>query len=56
MDGVRSIAQLTLHGTAWRPAADYAQYSDGWTWDTAEQLLFVKLTGEADTEEIVITY
>jgi hypothetical protein len=56
VDGVRSIEQLSLHGTAWRPAADYAQYSDGWTWDAAEQLLFVKLTGEADTEEIVITY
>ncbi len=56
VDGVRSIAQLALHGTAWRPAADYAQYADGWTYDAAEQLLFVKLTGKADTEEILITY
>jgi hypothetical protein len=56
VDGVRSVAQLELHGTAWRPAADYAQYSDGWTYDAAEQLLFVKLTGRADTEHIVVTY
>jgi hypothetical protein len=56
VDGVRTIAQLELHGTTWRPAADYAQYSDGWTYDAAEQLLFVKLTGRADTEKIVITY
>jgi hypothetical protein len=56
VDGVRSIAQLELHGTAWRPAADYAQYSDGWAYDAAEQLLFVKLTGRAATERIVIRY
>jgi len=56
VDGVRSIAQLELHGIAWRPAADYAQYSDGWAYDAAEQLLFVKLTGRADTERIVVRY
>jgi hypothetical protein len=56
VDGVRSIAQLELHDTAWRPAADYAQYSDGWTYDAAERLLFVKLTGRGDTEDIVVTY
>ena len=56
VDGVRSIARLELHGTAWRPAADYAQYSDGWAYDAAEQLLFVKLTGRAATERIVIRY
>jgi hypothetical protein len=56
LDGVRSVAKIELHGTAWRPAAEYAQYSDGWAYDAAEQQLFVKLTGRADTEEIVITY
>jgi len=56
VDGVPSIAALELHGTAWRPAADYAQYSDGWAYDAAEQLLFVKLTGRAGTERIVIRY
>ncbi|MCX7032134.1 MAG: hypothetical protein NTU62_18720 [Spirochaetes bacterium] len=56
VDGVRSIARLELHGTAWRPAADYAQYADGWAYDAAEQLLFVKLTGRADTEEIAVQY
>lgn len=56
LDGVRSVAKIELHGTTWRPAAEYAQYSDGWAYDTAEQQLFVKLTGRADTEQIVITY
>jgi len=56
VDGVRSVAKLELHGAAWRPAADYAQYSDGWAWDAAEQQLFVKLTGRTATEQIVITY
>jgi hypothetical protein len=56
LDGVRSVAKIELHGAAWRPAAEYAQYSDGWAYDAAEQQLFVKLTGRADTEEIVITY
>jgi len=56
VDGVRSVARLELHGTAWRPAADYAQYSDGWTYDAAGEVLFVKLTGRAGTEDIVITY
>ena len=50
------VTKLELHGTAWRPAADYAQYSDGWAYDAAEQQVFVKLTGRTDTEEIVITY
>lgn len=56
VDGVRSVTRLELHGSAWRPAADYAQYSDGWTYEAAEQLLFVKLTGRTGTEDIVITY
>jgi hypothetical protein len=56
VDGVRSISQLTLHGTAWRPAATYAQYSDGWAYDAAEQLLYVKLTGRSATEEILVTF
>ena len=56
VDGVRSVAKLELHGSAWRPAADYAQYSDGWSYDAAGQQLFVKLTGRTDIEEIVITY
>ncbi len=56
VDGVRSVAKLELHDTAWRPAADYAQYPDGWAYDAAEQQLFVKLTGRTDTEQIVITY
>jgi hypothetical protein len=53
---VRSVGQLTLHGVAWRPAADYAQYSDGWSYDAAGQLLFVKLTGKTGTEEIAVRY
>jgi hypothetical protein len=56
LDGVRSVAKIELHGAAWRPAAEYAQYSDGWAYDAAEQQLFVKLTSRADTEQIVITY
>jgi hypothetical protein len=56
LDGVRSVGKLELHGATWRPAADYARYPDGWAYDAAEQQLFVKLTGRADTEEIVITY
>lgn len=56
VDGVRSVTQITLHGTTWRSAATYAQYSDGWVYDAAEQLLYVKLTGRSDTEEIVVTY
>jgi hypothetical protein len=56
VDGVRSITKVELHGTAWRPAPDYAQYSDGWAYDAVEQLLFVKLTGRAAAEEIVVAY
>ena len=52
----RSITQIILHGTAWRPAATYAQYSDGWAYDAAEQLLYVKLTGRSDTEAILVTF
>jgi hypothetical protein len=56
VDGLRSVTRLKLHGTTWRPTASYAQYSDGWTWEPAGELLFVKLTGRAATEDIVITY
>ena len=56
VDGVRSVAKVELRGTAWRTAPDYAQYSDGWTYDAAEQTLYVKLTGRAATEDIVVTY
>lgn len=56
VDGVRSVSQLELHGIAWRSAATYAQYSDGWVYEPEGQLLYVKLTGKADTETIVVTF
>lgn len=56
IQGIASFSQLTLHGTPWRPAADYAQYSDGYAYDSQDQTLYVKLTGRAEKEEILISW
>lgn len=56
VDGVRSVSRLELHGTTWRSASTYAQYSDGWVYEPDGQTLYVKLTGKADTETISVTY
>jgi hypothetical protein len=56
IQGIAGFTQLTLHGIPWRPAPDYAQYSDGYFYDAREQALYLKLTGRVEKEEIVVTY
>jgi len=54
--GIKPISQLSLHGAAWRPDADYTRYSDGWTYDAEEKTLYAKLTNRQEIEQILITY
>jgi hypothetical protein len=56
IQGIAGFSQLTLHGIPWRPAPDYAQYSDGYFYDAREQALYLKLTGRVENEEILVTY
>jgi hypothetical protein len=56
IQGIAPFSQLELHGIPWRPAPDYAQYSDGWMYDGQARTLYLKLTGRIDREEILITY
>ncbi len=54
--GIKPISQLSLHGAAWRQDADYARYSDGWTYDAGEKTLYMKLTNRQETEHILFSY
>jgi hypothetical protein len=56
LQGIRSIAQIHLHGIPWRTDPLYAKYSDGWAYDHATETLYIKLTGRGDQEEIDIRY
>lgn len=56
IQGIKPFSELKLHGIPWRPASDYAQYSDGWLYDAQTQTLYVKLTHKVETEEILIAY
>ncbi len=56
VQGIGPFAELRLHAIPWRTAPDYAQYSDGWLYDTQAKTLYLKLTGRAETEEIQITW
>ena len=56
IQGVPAFQQLELHGIPWRPAPDYAQYSDGWLYDAQTKTLYLKLTGKTEKEAILLTY
>lgn len=56
LQGIKSIGQITLHGTDWRPDKGYSQYSDGWTYDAEGKTLFLKVTNKQEKEQIVISY
>ena len=56
VQGIKPFSELKLHGIPWRPAADYAQYSDGWFYDGQTETLYLKLTHRVETEEILIAY
>jgi hypothetical protein len=45
-----------MHGILWRPAPDYAQYSDGYFYDAPARTLYLKLTGRVQAEEITVSY
>lgn len=54
--GIKPFSELKMHGIPWRPAPDYAQYSDGWFYDGQTETLYLKLTHRVETEEILIAY
>jgi hypothetical protein len=56
VQGIKPFSELKLHGIPWRPAPDYAQYSDGWFYDGQTETLYVKLTHRVETEEMLIAY
>jgi hypothetical protein len=56
IQGVAPFTQIRLHGIAWRTDPAYAQYSDGWAYDSGSRTLFLKLTGRTEQEEIDIRY
>jgi hypothetical protein len=56
VQGIKPFSELKLHGIPWRPAPDYAQYSDGWFYDAQTDTLYLKLTHRVETEEILIAY
>jgi len=39
IQGVRTFAQIRLHGIAWRTDPGYAKYSDGWAYDSGSRTL-----------------
>jgi hypothetical protein len=56
IQGVRQFTELRMHGIPWRPAPDYAQYSDGYFYDAPARTLYLKLTGRVQAEEITVSY
>jgi len=56
IQGLRPFTLLKLHGIPWHADPSYFKYSDGWTYDTASQTLFMKVTGKSDREEIDISW
>jgi hypothetical protein len=56
VQGIGSVRELRMHGIPWRPAPDYAQYSDGWLYDAQAKTLYLKLTGKTGKEEIQLTW
>jgi hypothetical protein len=56
IQGIKPFSSLQMHGIAWRPAPDYAQYSDGWIYDGQTQTLYLKLTHRVEKEEILLAY
>lgn len=56
IQGMPSVAQVQLHGTAWRPDPDYYRYTDGWWYAADTRTLFIKLTGQRDVEELSVTF
>ncbi len=54
--GIGPFTEVRMHGIPWRPAPDYAQYSDGYFYDAPARTLYLKLTGRVETEEIIVTW
>jgi hypothetical protein len=56
LQGIPSVSRVELHGTGWRPDAEYYRYTDGW-WIAPETRTFaLKLTQQAEVEELVIAF
>jgi hypothetical protein len=56
LKGVRPFTQLKLHGIAWHADPSYFKYSDGWAYDADSKTLFMKVTGRAEREQILIAW
>jgi hypothetical protein len=54
--GLRPFKEVQLHGEHWPGDPAFAQGADGWSWDGDRQLLSIKLTGRADSEQVVIAF
>jgi hypothetical protein len=56
LQGIRPFAQLKLHGIPWHTDPSYFKYSDGWAYDEGLHTLFMKVTGRAEHEEVLIAW
>ncbi len=54
--GLKPFTQIRLHGIPWHADPQYANYSDGWSYDEDTRTLFMKITGKVAQEEVELRF